>query len=148
MLGFVNSWNGFRRLQPGSYAPTRAVWGENNRSVAVRVPLSGDADARFEHRIAGADACPYVVLALILAAALDGMDRKLDPPAPVDGNAYDDDGATLGSDPSAALADHAASPFVERALGPALARNIHAILAQEFSTLAAIIPPMEHETYL
>lgn len=148
VLGFVNSWNGFRRLRPGSYAPTRAVWGENNRSVAVRVPLSSTSDVRFEHRIAGADACPYVVMALILAAALDGMDRKLYPPQPIDGNAYDENGAALTSDPVIALADHAASPFVRRALSSELASNLHALLAQEFATLAEIIPPMEHETFL
>ena len=148
MLGFVNSWNGFRRFRPGSYAPTRGVWGENNRSVAIRVPVSGSKDARFEHRLSGADACPYVVLALVLAAALDGVERALAPPAPVEGNAYDGAGETLSADPWAALASHAGSHFVRAALGETLARNVHAILAQEFDALSRAIPPFEHETYL
>ena len=148
MLGLVNSWNGFRRFRPGSYAPTRAVWGENNRSVAVRVPLSGEKDARFEHRLAGADACPYVVLSLVLAAALDGIGRKLTLPLPATGNAYEAEGATLDADPQAALAAHAAAPFVREALGPVLARNVHAILAQEFEALGRAIAPFEYETYL
>ena len=148
MLGLVNSWNGFRRFRPGSYAPTRAVWGENNRSVAVRVPVSGERDARFEHRIAGADACPYVVMALILAAALDGIEAKREPPPAATGNAYEGDAAVLNADPVVALAAHAGSDFVRRALGDRFAANLHAILAQEFATLAEVIPPMEHETYL
>ena len=55
---FVPTFNGFRRLQPGSYAPTRVAWGRNNRSVAVRIPPSDPAANRIEHRIAGADAKP------------------------------------------------------------------------------------------
>ena len=148
MLGLVNSWNGFRRFRPGSYAPTRAVWGDNNRSVAVRVPVSGEKDARLEHRLAGADACPYVAMALVLAAALDGIERGLPAPPAMDGNAYDGGGDTLSADPLAALRAHAASDFVRDALGEELAANLHAILAQEFDTLAEVIPPLEHETYL
>ncbi len=60
---FINTFNGFRRLAPGSYAPTRVTWGTNNRSVAVRVPISKPDARRLEHRIAGADANPYLVLA-------------------------------------------------------------------------------------
>ena len=148
MLGLVNSWNGFRRFRPGSYAPTRAVWGDNNRSVAVRVPVSGERDARLEHRPAGADACPYVVMALVLAAALDGIERGLTPPAPLEGNAYEAEGAELSADPTVALRAHEGSDFVRSALGAELAGNLQAILAQEFATLADVIPSFEHETYL
>jgi glutamine synthetase len=66
LLLLINSWNGFRRIQPGSYAPTRAVWAENNRSVALRIPASTEENRRIEHRIAGADANPYIVLCAIL----------------------------------------------------------------------------------
>ncbi len=62
-LVFINTRNGFRRLSPGSYAPTRANWGNNNRSVAVRLPAAPDVAKRVEHRVSGADANPYLVLA-------------------------------------------------------------------------------------
>ncbi|MEL6922035.1 MAG: glutamine synthetase family protein, partial [Pseudomonadota bacterium] len=91
LLLFINSWNGFRRIQPGSYAPTRAVWGENNRSVAVRIPASPPKARRIEHRIAGADANPYVVMCAVLQAVYDGLDKRAKPPAPATGNAYDFD---------------------------------------------------------
>ena len=148
LLGLIGGMNGFRRLAPGSYAPTRAVWGENNRSVAVRVPVSGRKDARLEHRIAGADACPYVVAALVLAAMLDGIERGAEPPPPASANAYEAEGAELSADPGAALAAHAASPFVRDALGAELAKNVHAILAAERRTLAGAIPPLEYATFL
>ena len=150
LLGFVASWNGFRRLQPGSYAPTRAVWGEDNRSVAVRVPRSADDARRFEHRIAGADANPFVVEALILTAMLEGIEAgdAPPPPVPLGGNAYEGEGAELPADPWAALAAHEASGFARRALGDALAANLGHILRAEFEALAAIVPEHERETYL
>ena len=57
--------NGFRRLAPGSYANTGGL-GENNRSVAIRIPASSEQNLRLEHRISGADANPYIVLSLLL----------------------------------------------------------------------------------
>ena len=80
LMLFINSWNGFRRIQPGSYAPTRAVWAENNRSVALRIPASTDENRRVEHRIAGADANPYLVFAVILGAVIEGRTRPCAPP--------------------------------------------------------------------
>ena len=150
LLGLVSSWNGFRRLQPGSYAPTRAVWGEDNRSVAVRVPRSSANARRFEHRIAGADANPFVVEALILAAMLEGIEAGGTPPAPVasGGNAYDGEGAELPADPWAALAAHEGSAFVRRALGDTLAANLAHLLRAEFEALSIIVPDHERETYL
>ena len=59
-LLFVSSYNGFRRLMPGSYAPMSLTWGYDNRSVAVRIPNGKPAATRIEHRIAGADANPYL----------------------------------------------------------------------------------------
>ena len=150
LLGLIASWNGFRRLQPGSYAPTRAVWGEDNRSVAVRVPRSSADARRFEHRIAGADANPFIVEALILTAMLDGIEAGDPPPPPVPmgGNAYDGEGAELTADPWAALAAHEASVFVRRALGGTLAANLAHLLRAEFEALAAIVPEHERQTYL
>ena len=150
LLGLVASWNGFRRLQPGSYAPTRAVWGEDNRSVAVRVPRSSDEARRFEHRIAGADANPFIVEALILSAMLEGMEEGAQPPPPVPmgGNAYDGEGGEIPSDPWAALAAHEGSDFTRRALGDTLATNLGHLLRVEFETLATIVPEHERETYL
>ena len=147
-LGLIGSWNGFRRMAPGSYAPTRAVWGENNRSVAVRVPASDPKARRFEHRVASADACPYTVAALVLAACLEGLERKAVPPDPVAGNAYEGDGAELPTSPREALVQHRASPFIRRALGETLAANLAHMLEAEFDALERAIPDYEHAAFL
>lgn len=88
MAVFAPNANSYRRLRPGAYVPTHATWGYNNRGVAVRVPVSDAANRRLEHRVAGADANPYLLTAVVLAGMLHGIDRRLVVPAPLTGNAY------------------------------------------------------------
>ncbi len=64
-----------------------AQWGFNNRTVALRIPHGGPAATRIEHRIAGADANPYLVLASILAGVNHGVTNKIDAGDAVEGNA-------------------------------------------------------------
>ena len=81
--------NSFTRLIPGFWAPTEASWGIDNRTCALRV-ISGSAKAqRVEYRIAAADANPYIALAAALASGLYGIEHKLEPESPVEGNAYE-----------------------------------------------------------
>ncbi|NND49635.1 MAG: glutamine synthetase, partial [Rhizobiales bacterium] len=79
MALFCPNANSYRRFQPDSYVPQGLSWGPNHRLVAVRVPPSGDADRRLEHRIAGADACPYLMLAGVLAGMLHGLTNNVEP---------------------------------------------------------------------
>jgi len=74
--------NSFRRYRPGSLVPMAPSWGYNNRSVAFRVPTGAAKARRVEHRIAGADANPYLAVAAILAGMLHGLEKKLDPGKP------------------------------------------------------------------
>ena len=60
MAIFAPNANSYRRMKPEAYVPMHATWGYNNRGVAVRVPVSGPDDRRLEHRVAGADANPYL----------------------------------------------------------------------------------------
>ncbi len=86
--------NSYRRYAPNSYVPITRSWGANNRSVAVRIPAGDDANRRLEHRIAGADANPYLALASVLAGMHYGITNKIAPP-PIetgDANAKVDDG--------------------------------------------------------
>ena len=71
--------NSYRRFQPESYAPTTPCWGYDHRAVAIRVPTAIGPAARFEHRVAGADANPYLVIASLLAGVLTGFEQKCDP---------------------------------------------------------------------
>jgi glutamine synthetase len=148
LLLFINTWNGFRRITPGSYAPTRAVWAENNRSVALRIPVSNDANRRVEHRIAGADANPYLVMAALIQGMVEGIEQDLVPPPPVEGNAYDEEGLSLPDDMDDALQLMARGDFVDRALGPLLAKVYKDLKRAEIVAFWSEITPLERTTYL
>ena len=84
---FAPNLNAYRRFSPDSFVPANRSWGQNNRSVALRVPSSGPGARRIEHRVAGAEANPYLVMAALLAGAHHGLTRQLDPGAAATGNA-------------------------------------------------------------
>ena len=86
MLIFAPSFTSFRRFGANMFVPVNGTWGPNNRSVAFRVPSGPGESRRIEHRIAGADANPYLVLAAVLAGALHGIDKRLDPGPAAAGN--------------------------------------------------------------
>ncbi len=71
--------NSYRRFQPGSFAPVDLTWGYGHRGTAIRIPDMNGPAARVEHRVAGADANPYLLLAVILGGMLLGLDNELDP---------------------------------------------------------------------
>ena len=74
---FAPNRNSYRRFKPNIYVPVNRSWGYNNRSVAVRVP-AGDVNARrLEHRLAGADANPYLLLAAVLAGVHYGITNQI-----------------------------------------------------------------------
>lgn len=148
LLLFIPGFNGYRRLQPGSYAPTRIAWGRNNRSVAVRVPASDRAANRLEHRLSGADANPYFVAAAILGGMLKGLKDGRKPPRPVEGNAYEMKLETLSDDMDDAIADFEDSGFIADILGEDLQRIYAEIKKVEFTEFLNEITPLERSTYL
>jgi glutamine synthetase len=81
--------NAYRRLVPGMWAPTTATWGIENRTTAVRAIPAGPSGTRSEYRVAPADANPYLALAAALGSGLMGIEKKLSPPRPIEGSAYD-----------------------------------------------------------
>ena len=85
--------NAFKRLGPDTLAPFRANWGYDNRSCMVRIPPERGQGTRLEVRVGDGAANPYLVIAGILAAALDGIKRKLDCPDDAVGMAYDNESA-------------------------------------------------------
>src|SRR6186713_1536769 len=87
--------NSYRRFRTEAYVPVHADWSINNRGSAIRVPASDAANRRIEHRLAGADAHPYLVVAWVLAGIHHGLTRQLEPPPVTPGNAYDQPGEPL-----------------------------------------------------
>ncbi len=80
--------NSYRRLRRHSDAPINLHWGWDNRTVGLRVPVSGDAARRVENRVAGADANPYLAIAATLACGFLGMVDQLEPTKSIEGSAY------------------------------------------------------------
>jgi glutamine synthetase len=80
--------NSYKRFKANSYAPVGLTWGVNNRTVSLRVTAGPSHTRHVEHRVAGADGNPYLVLAAILASAHHGITHKTDPGAAVVGNGY------------------------------------------------------------
>lgn len=81
--------NSYTRLIPGFWAPTDASWGLENRTCALRVIGGSEKTQRVEYRIAAADANPYLALAAALMSGLYGIEHKIEPGKPIEGNAYD-----------------------------------------------------------
>lgn len=84
--------NGYKRVRPYTFAPTHVHWGLDNRSVLCRCTVGAGGANRVEFRSAGADANPYLMVAAILAAGVDGVTRSLTPGGRSDGDKYDDPG--------------------------------------------------------
>jgi glutamine synthetase len=82
-----------KRYKLWSFAPMNATWGYEDRTVAVRVKGSRGESTHLENRTPCAASNPYLVMAGILAAGLDGMERKLEPPPPTREVAYLDEKA-------------------------------------------------------
>ena len=80
--------NSYRRIVRHTAAPINLQWGVDNRTVGLRVPVSGSQDRRVENRVIGADANPYLALAVTLACGYLGMTEQVEPSAMVEDSAY------------------------------------------------------------
>ncbi|MFV8818574.1 glutamine synthetase family protein [Haliea sp. E17] len=89
MLLFAPGLNSYRRFCRGTHVPLAPSWGYENRTVAVRVPADALSAMRLEHRVAGADANPYLAIAALLAGILRGIETRAEAPEPMAGNAYE-----------------------------------------------------------
>jgi glutamine synthetase len=81
--------NSYKRFMAGTFAPTRAVWSFDNRTAGYRVCGAGTKAIRLECRIGGADLNPYLAFAALIAAGLDGVEKKMKLEPAFSGDAYD-----------------------------------------------------------
>lgn len=101
-LLFAPNINSYKRFVPGSFAPTAIRWGRDNRTCAYRLVGRGGG-LRLETRIPGGDVNPYLAVAGIIAAGLDGVKSKLTLEPAFTGNAYESDSARVPSTMQEAL---------------------------------------------
>ena len=140
--------NSYRRFRSEAYVPLHPTWSINNRGSAIRVPASDSDNLRIEHRLAGADANPYLVLAWILAGMLHGLERKLEPPAVLTGNAYIQDGDPLPTNWPAAIERFAASEFARATFGEKFTHLYSTVKRAEMQEFNSFVTPLEIARYL
>ena len=148
MLLFAPNLNSYRRFQRGSHAPLAPTWGYENRTVSVRVPADAPAATRLEHRVAGADAHPHLVMAAILAGILHGLDNELEAPEPLAGNAYDQVPPALPRHWQTALERFQGSAFIRDYLGEDFQRVFTLMKLQEMDQFDAQVTPLEYDANL
>ena len=148
LLMFAPHGNSYRRLLPGSFAPNRLDWGYDHRGVAVRLPETSGKNARLEHRVAGADANPYLVLASILGCMRHGLQAANKPASkpllPGDTPAAD----RLTHDWLTAIDAARGSSLLAELLGPRFVDKFTAIKEQEAIWFNGQVNTVDWNTYL
>ncbi len=113
---FAPNINSYKRYVPGSFAPTAIRWGRDNRTCALRLVGHG-AGLRLENRVPGGDVNPYLAVAGIIAAGLDGIKNKLKLEPAFTGNAYESDSSRVPASMPEALELWEKSDWVKQTFG-------------------------------
>ncbi len=145
---FAPNANAFRRFGPMQFVPLNRFWGYNNRGVAFRVPAGPSSARRIEHRIAGADANPHLVLAAILAGLHHGITTKADPGQPRSGAGGDERDPAMRFDLATALKRLAVGELLGRYFDPAYLKAYAAVKINERARFLDHIARREYDWYL
>ncbi len=153
LMAFLNpTINAYRRIKPDSLAPTHANWGWDNRGTFIRIPPERSGATRIEIRAADGAANPYLAIAAVLAAGAHGVQERLRPPPPVDGDAYRADrtviGRALPESLDAALEALESDTVLCRALGPQIVETFLAVKRFEIERHRAWVSDWEIAEYL
>jgi glutamine synthetase len=151
MADFMAIWaqsaNAYRRYVPESYVPMAAHWGFNNRTVALRVPHGSGAAMRIEHRVAGADANPFLVVAAILAGIRHGIANAIDPGPHAEGDAETLDAPALPTAWVNALEKFRSSDIVREAFGAPFQDVYFKLKQTERISFERIVTSLDHAWY-
>jgi glutamine synthetase len=140
--------NSYRRFRTEAYVPLIPSWSINNRGTGVRIPLSDDRNRRVEHRLAGADANPYLVTAWVLAGIHHGIAEGIEPSAPIRGNAYRESGERLPLHWASAIERFARSDFAASYLGRPFRDHYAKVKQGELDEFNSYLTPLEMQWYL
>jgi glutamine synthetase len=148
--------NSYKRLVPGYEAPVNVAWSMHNRSPMLRIPARRGTGTRVEHRAPDPAANPYLALAVMLAAGLDGIETRADHREPVNENIWEmshrerrrlriDD---LPHDLNEACDELEKNDVITAALGEHVTRHFLAAKRQEWSDYMTQVSDWELESYL
>ena len=139
--------NSYRRLAPDISAPINLSWGYDNRTTAFRVPDSTPDNRRVENRFPGADANPYLAIAASLASGLLGLEHKLQPTAPHQGTANDDN-IEVARSLEEAVRRLNGNDDLSRVIGDLFLQAYAAVKLDEFEEFNRVISSWEREHLL
>ena len=150
MMALTNpTVNAYKRIRPDSLAPYRINWGHDNRTAMVRVPPDRGEGTRLEIRVGDGAANPYVVIAAILAAGLDGLKEKMTAPEPAEGWSYHDEQyQILPGSLREALDALERDEFLIAALGDQFIKTFVALKRDEIERYLAHVSDWEIAEYL
>ena len=148
--------NSYKRLVPGYEAPTHLAWSMRNRSPLIRVPARRGIGTRCELRSPDPSCNPYLAFAVMLAAGLDGVRNKIEPPAPVTGNVYTMSARerarfkikSLPANLGEAINQLEKSPLMKEALGEHVFQQFIEAKRAEWSEYIAQVHDWELDRYL
>jgi glutamine synthetase len=138
----------FDRFVEGAHAPTNAAWGYENRTVAVRIPGGPPKARRIEHRVAAGCVNPYLLLAGVLGAAMNGIEDKAEPTAPIVGSAYEEDLPRLHPTWLSAVDAFETSAEIARIFSPQLIENMVYTKRQELARFSTVNDAERRALYL
>lgn len=148
MLLLAPHLNSYRRFQQGMHVPMAPCWGYENRTVALRVPAGEYQARRLEHRVAGADCQPHLAMAAVLAGMLYGIENELEPPPPIEGNAWEELEPSLPNQWNDAVETFRHSAFIAEYFGSELQEVFALLKQQELDEFARHVTPLEYDTSL
>ncbi|SFC55827.1 glutamine synthetase family protein [Bacillus sp. UNCCL81] len=148
--------NSYKRLVPGYEAPVYVAWSQSNRTCTIRIPAARGAGTRIEVRNPDPSANPYLALAVLLSAGLDGIERKLTPPVERSENLYLMDDVTRKAEgietlPGSlleAVTELENSEFLQQVLGKHVFYSFLQNKKEEWDAYRLRVSEWEKETYL
>lgn len=140
---FAPNVNSYQRLYHPFASPNNACWSHDNRAAGLRIPASAPVARRVENRLPGADANPYLAIAASLAAGLYGMERELEPSAPIQGEIEVPDHLSLPCTLHAALERLKRSQLAKELFGHEFIEGYIASKSMELTSFLDEITPWE-----
>jgi glutamine synthetase len=148
MAIFAPNANSYRRYGRNAYVPRAPNWGPNHRDLALRIPLSSSENTRVEHRVAGADANPYLAMAAVLAGIHHGITNKCDPGVMIQPGQEVDDEVALPIRWELALDEFAAGKNLPQYLGKTYHEVFEKCRREECDRFRSEVSERDYEWYL
>lgn len=148
MAIFAPNANSYRRYAPNAYVPATPNWGPNHRDLAMRIPVSSQKNRRVEHRVAGADANPYLVVAAVMAGIHYGIKNQCDPGRMTQEKADIEYKSTLPTNWSKALEVFEAGKILPEYFGKEYHRVFGVCRSEESDAFNSEVSNKDYEWYL